>query len=136
LIVRNWTGKSVIVLALAASGLAWAGTDPMTVKEIMGQLNKGRESLTPALKRALQARDPQWPEIQKESRTYTDLAQTLGGQTPPAGSAESWAAHTRSYAGHAQELYQAALHRDRAAALAAHAQLSASCKGCHQAHRQ
>jgi hypothetical protein len=111
------------------------GGPPSPIKEIMGKLTKGPESLTPMLHRELQEENPPWEMIQGQTQEFARLAAALGTHMPPRGSPESWARLTGEYAEAAAALDQAARARDREAAVAAHRKLSGSCKGCHDEHR-
>ena len=118
-----------------ATGLAGAGPMAMTVKEIMGKLNKGPYALTPNLKRNLQKDDPDWSEIQDQAKAYANLAGALGQAQPPRGEKASWEKLAKEYADSAKALEQAVQKKDKAGALAAHAKLSQACTVCHKAHR-
>jgi cytochrome c556 len=91
--------------------------------------------LTPVLGKALEAPEPAWETIQKQTREFAELAAALGKNTPPRGSKESWEKLTSAYAAAAAGLDRAAQGKDRDAALTAHRQLEGSCKACHNAHR-
>ncbi len=106
-----------------------------TLEQIMSKLAKGPNSMTPVIGRDLQAEKPDWDTIQGLTKEYARLAAQMGPETPPRGSAESWAKLTTSFTVSADELYKAAMAKDKAAALKAHESIANSCKACHQEHR-
>jgi hypothetical protein len=105
------------------------------IKNMMGRLTKGPQSLTPVIGRELAGDPPAWETIQAQTKEFAALAATMGKHEPPKGSKESWTKLTASYAAAAAALDQAAQAKDKAAAQAAHQTLSGSCKACHQEHR-
>jgi hypothetical protein len=107
-----------------------------SIREIMIKLTKGPNSLTPVLGKELKDNPPPWETIQGQTKEFAQLAAALENNEPPKGSKKSWAELTADYAGSAAELDRAAQARDSAAALAAHRQLSESCRSCHQEHRK
>lgn len=134
--------KLSAVLSLAALILSTATVDaqngkPPTVKEAMAKLNKGPTSLCPMLGKAIKAEAPNWEEIQKESKQVLVLAEALVKNDPPRGEKASWDKLSKTYWANAKELDDAAQKKDKNGATAAHAKLanSASCNGCHKAHR-
>jgi hypothetical protein len=133
--MNRWTRTKVLVTLGLAAGLAGATTTAMTVKEIMGKLNKGPYALTPNLKRGLQKDDPDWGEIQDEAKQYVNLVSDLGKAQPPKGDQASWEKLTKEYAAIAKTLEQAVQKKDKTSALAAHGKMSQVCTVCHKAHR-
>lgn len=128
------TRIGVLVVFGLTAGLAGA-TKLRTVKEIMGKLNKGPNALTPTLKRGLQKDQPDWTEIQAQSKEYATLSAELEKLNPPRGDKASWDKLTRDYAAAAKSLETASAKKDKDAALAAHAQLNKACSACHKAHK-
>jgi hypothetical protein len=130
---------SVVVLLGGCQGRRGAdapGTSSSGIKPIMVRLARGPNSLTPVLGRELKESEPPWETIQVQAGEYARLAAEMAKYTPPKGSAESWARLASEYAGSASALDKAAQAKDKAAAVAAHGQLTASCKACHQEHRK
>ncbi len=128
------TRIGVLVVFGLTAGLAGAGK-LMTVKQIMGKLNKGPNALTPSLKRSLQKDQPDWTQIQEQSKEYATLSTELTKTTPPRGDKASWEKLTKEYAAAAKSLEVASAKRDKGAALAAHGKLTKACSACHKAHR-
>jgi cytochrome c556 len=107
----------------------------LSVKEIMGRLNKRDTSLLPTLGRELKQPQPAWDEIQRHTKEFADLAQTLSKNDPPRGQKDSWEKLTKEYAQNAKSMDEAASRKDQKGAQMAHAKLAAACKSCHDAHR-
>ena len=128
------TRIGVLVVFGLTAGLAGAGK-LRTVKEIMGKLNKGPNALTPTLKRGLKEDQPDWPQLQAQSKEYATLSAELAKLSPPRGDKTSWDKLTKEYAEAAKSLETATTKKDKDAALAAHAQLNKACSACHKAHK-
>ncbi|HEV3203146.1 MAG TPA: hypothetical protein VGY77_02130, partial [Gemmataceae bacterium] len=99
-------------------------------------LNKGPNALTPALKRALQKDNPDWPDILDQSKEYASLCSELTKTTPPRGEKDSWTKFTKEYIENAKALEESAKKKDKNGALAVHTKISKMCNNCHMAHRQ
>jgi hypothetical protein len=125
--------RAGVVLVLCGTAGAAAN---LSIKDIMGRLNKGPGSMIVALRKELQTSSADWAQIQQQAKEYAELASQLGKQEPPKGDRASWAKLTAEYAKTAESMNAAAEKRDRSLALAAHRKLTASCKACHQAHQQ
>jgi hypothetical protein len=124
----------VVALAFGLGGaMALA---PATAKDIMGKLNKGPNSLFPNLKRELQKDEPDWADVQAQTREYASLAASLSQATPPKGEKVSWVKLTQDYAAAAKTMDDAARKKDKSAALSAHQKLQQACTACHQVHRK
>ena len=121
--------KRRILLAMLASlalVVVWpvlAADKVLTIKEIMGKLNKPG-GLRPNLGQDLKADEPDWELIQSQTKEFAALATGLGKNKPPIGDAASWQRLTTAYAADAAALDAAAKKMDKAATLAAHARLS------------
>lgn len=133
--MSRWLRTGVLTAFAMTAGLAVAGK-ATTAKEIMGVLNKGPNSLTTNLKKGLQKDEPNWKDIQEQTKEYAALTADLNKATPPAGDKASWDKLTKGYADTAKALDTAAQKKDKAAALAAHGQLTKACMACHQVHRK
>jgi hypothetical protein len=123
-----------LIMGMMASQ-AGADPNPLTVKEIMGKLNKGPLALTPTIKRELQQDNPNWMTIQEQAKQYAGLAVDLPRNDPPKGDKSSWDNLAKQYAENAKALDEAARKQDKHGALAAHANLTSSCNACHEAHK-
>lgn len=106
-----------------------------TIKEIMGKLNKGENSLCPTLGKALKADSVNWTDIQPKTKEFQEFADALGKNPPPKGEKSNWEKLTKAYAAAAKELNDAAVKMDQKAAQAAQTTLANACKACHTEHR-
>ena len=106
-----------------------------TIKQIMGRLTKGPNSLTPVIGKALEAETPDWSTIQPQTDEYARLAAALGQNKPRRGSPESWAKLTAAFSESASALDKAVKAKNRDGASDAHSQLTGSCMECHRQHR-
>jgi hypothetical protein len=121
-------------IAMEGSFAGAADRSP-TIKEIMGKLNKGPKSLTYVVGKELKEDQPDWSQIQQQTRTYVELARGLGDQEPRKGSKDSWEKLSKAFADNALALDQAAKKKDLPSAKQAHARLAGSCRTCHSAHK-
>jgi hypothetical protein len=106
------------------------------IKQIMGKLTKGPNSLTPLIGNELQQDPPPWDTIQGQAKEYAKSAAELGTYDPPKGAKESWAKLTAAFAESGAELERAAMAKDKEAARLSHDQLKNSCNACHLEHRR
>lgn len=130
------SGLGLLAAIIVSSSLAGAqaGKTP-TIKEIMDKLHKGANSPLTTVRADLQAEATDWPEIQRQARSFVTLGAALGKNTAPRGEAASWTKLTAQYLDNAKALDTAAQKKDKAGAIAAHTRLNDSCKGCHNLHR-
>jgi hypothetical protein len=136
---RPATGASLLTFLAAAnlaiSPAAAQGNSPPTIKEIMAKLNKPG-GLYPKLGTELKEGQPDWEEVQKQTKVFVQYALALGKNEPRRGDKDSWAKFTKAYAENAKALDEAARKRDALAARDAHAKLGPkACSACHNAHR-
>jgi len=106
-----------------------------SIRQIMGKLTKGPNSLTPVIGKELEADAPDWNTIQPQTDEYAWLATALAQNRPRKGSPESWAKLSAAFGDSADALNKAAKAKNRDAALEAHSQITGSCMGCHRQHR-
>lgn len=128
----------VAMLAAAALGVIYLGTaaadDADKIKDVKGCMafqNKVRGSLPKQLKAA----SPEWDKIQKETKDWVAVAESLGKQKPPKGSDESWKTQTEKYLANVKAVDEAAEKKDADAATKGIATIGMSCGGCHSQHK-
>lgn len=129
------------VLALAAVVIPRvprvdAQSPASSTKEVMVKLHKGENPPIVVLKKQLQSEAPPWGDIQKRTQEFAAMTAGLSKNDPPKGDKASWQALAKSYADNARALDASAQKKDKAAALAAHAQLAGACNNCHNVHRK
>ncbi len=106
-----------------------------TIRQIMGKLTKGPNSLTAVINKELEAEAPDWNTIQTQTDEYAQLAAALVQNTPRKGSPESWGKLSTAFSESAVALNKSAKAKNRDAALEAHSQITGSCMECHRQHR-
>jgi mono/diheme cytochrome c family protein len=121
-----------LVVAIVATGTLLAAD--LTIKEVMGKAHKGPNSLLANLGKDLKDDEPEWTDIQKETKELVELGTTLGKNDPPKGDKQSWKNLTKAYLDNAKALDAAAQKKDKATAQSYQAKLAGSCKACHTAH--
>ena len=122
--------------AVCLEGADRGGGGSPGIRQIMGKLAKGPNSLTPLIGNELQQDPPPWDTIQGQAKEYAQSAAELGKYDPPKGAKESWAKLTAAFAESGAELERAAMAKDKEAARLSHDQLKNSCNACHQEHRR
>ncbi|MFL5243477.1 MAG: cytochrome C [Gemmataceae bacterium] len=132
--VVYFTAAAVTVACLVLAAEAQDTKTP-TIKEVMGKLTKGPNSLTTTIGKELNVDEPTWDDIKKQSKEFCTFAEALGRNKPPKGDAKSWSTLTEAYADNAKSLSEAADKMDKKAAVAAHRKLQTACMNCHKAHR-
>jgi hypothetical protein len=150
-LLRDWALFPIcMIVPLVAGGCNDGGNDdqanqpppgadgggPPGIRQIMGKLTKGPNSLTPLIGNELQQDPPPWDTIQGQAKEYAKSAAELGTYDPPRGAKESWTKLTAEFAETGAELEKAAMAKDKAAAILTHDQLKNSCNACHQEHRR
>jgi cytochrome c556 len=106
-----------------------------TIKEIMKKGHSGDSSLLGQLRAELKDDEPEWTDIQKQTKELVTLGTALGKNDPPRGEADSWKELTKKYLDNAKDLNKAANSKDKKAAKSALAKVQGSCMGCHKAHK-
>ena len=124
-------GLGLLTLAVPVS----AQGDKLTVKEIMGKVNKGPGALFPTIRKGLNADSPDWPDLQKQAKELATLVDSLGKKEPPRGEKASWSKHTKDYLAETKALADAAQKKDKEGMIAVHIKLTKACTACHNAHR-
>jgi hypothetical protein len=124
-----------IGIAVTALGPTFAEDKIPTIKEIMDRLHKGANPPIILIKRSLQSGDPDWGEIQKQTKEFVDLGKALGKNDPPMGDKASWTKLTKQYLENAKGMDAAAQKNDKRETLRYQAKLAGSCTTCHKIHR-
>jgi cytochrome c556 len=123
------------MVAAAALGLAYFGAEAAEeIKDIKGCMafqGKVREDMPELLK----AKNPDWPEVKKQTKDWVAMADTLGKQKPPRGSDESWKTQTTKYLGLVKDVDAAAEKKDLDGMKKGLGIINNSCRGCHTQHR-
>jgi hypothetical protein len=122
-----------LAVVIAVTGTLLAAD--LTVKDVMKKAHAGTNSLLANIGKDLKDDDPDWSDIQKETKELVDLGTALGKNDPPKGDKSSWDSLTKAYVANAKALDGAAQKKDKATAQSYQAKLAGSCKACHMAHR-
>jgi hypothetical protein len=82
--------------------------------------------------------EPDWDNIQQETKELLDLVSMLEKNKPPMGDQNSWKSLTASYLDMAKSLDAAAKKKNLSGAKSVQAKMSNenTCKGCHKVHRK
>lgn len=125
------------VVAALVGGVVYLGTaqaQEEKIKDVKGCMafqNKVRGDLGKQVK----SKTPDWEAIQTQTKEWVGVAETLGKQTPPKGTAESWKKQTETYLKNVKAVDEAAEKKDSDAATKSLATVGASCGGCHSQHK-
>jgi cytochrome c556 len=127
--------SKLAVFAALAVGVAYLSTAAADeIKDIKGCMafqGKVRKDVPDLLK----AKDPNWDEVQKKTKDWVSMAETLGKQKPPKGSDESWKKQTDKYLGLVKDVDGAAEKKDLDGMKKGLGAVQNSCMGCHSQHR-
>jgi cytochrome c556 len=123
------------VVLLAVTAPLGAQGEKLTVKEIMGRVNKGPTAVFPAVRKNLNADAPDWAELQKQAKEIATLAEAMTKKDPPRGEKASWEKFSKDYAAEAKALADAAQKKDKDGMIGLHAKITKACSACHMAHR-
>ena len=126
------------VLVATIAGVLYLGSadakDEEKIKDVKGCMafqNKVRGDMGKQVK----GKDVDWEVIQKQTKEWVGVAETLGKQTPPKGSKESWKTQTEKYMTNVKAVDAAAEKKDPAGVSKALGTIGASCGGCHGQHK-
>jgi cytochrome c556 len=121
---------AVLVGAAAYLGSASAADDE--IKDIKGCMvfhNKVRGDIKTL------AKDGKWDEVQKESKSWLKVAETIGTFKPPKGTDASWKEQTTKYLANVKAVDAAAEKKDADGVSKALATIQNSCGACHGQHK-
>jgi hypothetical protein len=128
--------RSLAAMVVGLIGIFVLAEDKVpTIKEIMDKLHKGANPPIILIKRNLQSSDPDWEEIQKQTKEFMEMVEALEKNDPPKGDKGSWARLAKQYVGNAKAMNAAAQNNDKRETLKFQAKLAGSCTACHKAHR-
>jgi hypothetical protein len=133
--MKRLIGLVGLGLVLGAAAAREPDDQTPDVKEIMSKANKPT-GIYFNLKKDLEDEEPNWQDIQEQTKELAQLAAQLGKATPPKGDKASWTRLTKAYADNAKALAAAAARMDKKGTLAAHARLGGNtCTSCHKVHK-
>jgi len=136
--MKRLTGLAALVAVLTVFGLLPAGAaddKAPTISEIMKKCNGGPKGLCAMIGKALQAKEPNWDEIQKESKELVECASSLPKNKAPKGDQASFEKLAKGYVDIAKDIQAAADKKEQKDAAAAQKKLTGTCMDCHKAHR-
>jgi cytochrome c556 len=122
---------AVLVGAVAYFGSASAADDVKDVKGCMAFQNKVRGDLGKMVK----SKDPKWDEVQKSTKDWVKVAESIGSFKPPKGTDDSWKEQTGKYLTNVKNVDAAAEKKDADGVSKGLATIMGSCAGCHSQHR-
>jgi len=131
-------GFAATVAAVAVVGLmplSAADDKAPSVSDIMKKCNGGPKGLCAMIGKALQAKEPNWEEIQKESKDLADCAAFLPKTKAPKGDQASYEKLSKNYVDITKDILAAADKKEQKDAVAAQKKLTGTCMECHKAHR-
>ena len=126
-----------VVCGLAVAAIV-AGTvlaADLTIKDVMKKAHAGTNSLLANIGKDLKDDDPDWSDIQKETKDLVELGTALDKNDPPQGDKGGFHKLTQMYLTNAKALDAAAQKKDAKTAQAYQGKLAQSCKDCHTTYR-
>ena len=125
------------MLAVMAASFAYLDTasaadeDVKDVKGCMAFQNKVRGDLG----KMASAKTPDWDEIQKETKNWVKVSESIGSFKPPKGDDASWKEQTDKYKVNVKAVDEAATKKSSEDLKKGLAAVQASCGGCHGKHK-
>jgi cytochrome c556 len=123
------------LVALATGPTTAHAAKDLSAKEIMVKAHKGNSSLLTMVRMELREDEPDWADIQKQTKELVVLGTALGRTKPPQGDQQSWSTLTQQYLANVKALDAAAGRRDKSVTDGALKKLMGSCSVCHKVHR-
>lgn len=121
---------------LLSVGAATAADDAVPdISEIMSKCNKGNASLMAKIKAEAGKGSPDWMSIQESTAEFAKLADALGKNKPPKGSAANWKTECDKYSKLVKSLDAAAQKKSKADCTKIVGNLQRTCAGCHKQHK-
>lgn len=125
----------VFVATLMTAAAVYLGNavaaDKLEISDCMKCQNKVRGELGKMAK----AKDIDWAEASKKSKTWLEAAGDLGKNKPPLGDDKSWKEQTDKYLTNVKAVDDAVGKKDAAAMSKALQTFGTSCGGCHSKHK-
>jgi len=122
------TAGIVVIASSASKAAAAAG-----IEEIMKKSFNKKVGVFPKIGPAV--KEGKWEDAQKYAKTLAEGGAALPATTCPQGDAKSWEKLTKKFAVETKAVADATAQKDATAVEAALKALNASCKACHDAHR-
>lgn len=132
--MKSWLILGLMACAVPVAAVALDDETP-SVKKIMNKLHKGSTSQTSVLKKQAQANPLDWEAIGKTTKDFVILGAAMAKNDPPRGDKEEWKKLAVKYFDNAKALDDAAEAKDIDKLKAAQKSMGASCKTCHDAHK-
>ncbi len=132
--MKSWVILGFVACAVPVAAMAFDDETP-TVKKIMNKLHKGSTSQTNVLKKQAQANPVDWEAIGKTTKDFVILGAAMAKNDPPKGDKEEWKKQATKYFDNAKALDDAATDKNLDKLKAAQKSMGASCKSCHDAHK-
>jgi cytochrome c556 len=130
---RMWVLAGTLLL-ISTFGIS-AGDDPTPdIAEIMTKGHKPGGFKT-MIADELKKGSPDWTALQEQTKEFVKLADALGKNEPPKGSADSWKKQTEAYAKIVHSLEAGAKKKSKSECNSAMGKLNQSCAGCHRLHK-
>ena len=132
--MKSWLILGLMACAVPVAAVALDDETP-SIKKVMGKLHKGSTSQSSVLKKQVQANPPDWEAISKTTKDFVILGAAMAKNDPPKGDKEEWKKLAIKYFDNAKSLDDAATAHDLDKVKAAQKSMGASCKTCHDAHK-
>ena len=124
----------VAVMAASVAYLGNASAADDDVKDVKGCM-VFQNNTVPELTKMLKAKEPEWDDIQKQTKAWVKVSESIGGFKPPRGDEKSWKEQTVKYVTNVAAVDKAAGKKDTDETKKAMATVQASCGGCHSKHK-
>ena len=128
------TSWSIALGLMLVSGVVFAA-QMLTVEEIMEKAHKSKKGYRDKLKAIVGDATPNWGEASKLAKSWVEIAEMLGKNTPAKGKVESWKKLCAEYVEDVKALQAAVEKKDPLGYKAADMAMAQKCAVCHNIHR-
>lgn len=123
---------AAVAVAVGAAFLSSAfAAEIKDIKGCMAFQGKVRKDVPELLK----SKDPNWEDVQKQTKDWVAMAETLGKQKPPMGTETSWKEQTTKYLATVKDIDAAAGKKDVDGMKKGLGMVGTACGGCHKNHK-
>ena len=136
--MKSWIVALAVAALIPVGAVAFGALDDekYDTETVMKSLfAKKSGKFNTVLKKQVEAKTPEWDEIQKTTEEIAKYGKALGQNDPEKGGKESWKKLTDKLAENTKALDDAADEKDMAKVKATQKAIGGSCKSCHDVHR-
>jgi cytochrome c556 len=128
----------VVAIAVLTAVVAWMGGTNSSAEEKTLEIKacmKCQNTVRGELNKLAKAKEVNWDDASKKSKTWLAAANDMGKNKPPMGDEKSWKEQTEKYVTNVKAVDEAVGKKDATSLTKALGTFGASCGGCHSKHK-